>query len=264
MTEAVYKPAEQNQPGAIRKSLRWLGGIFFTPGRVFAEMAEENRSVWLPPLLLLSVVVLLGVASSGSVKHANAMTGEISLPQDFQYYPPEMQERFMQATQATSSSTFLYVLPALLRVSGVWVLWLIMAGLLHLILTMFGSRAAGGMILNVAAWASVPLAVKEVVRFFYVLISRRLILNLGLSGFAPSGTGNLALLLGAAFALVDVYLLWQIALVVAGTKASSGLSFVKNLSAVLLTFVVLTGLQTLVVFGPAKLGIALIGSPIML
>ena len=207
---------------ALHKVLAWIPGILFRPRQTFTEMAEETRSTWFWPMTLLTLAVLLAVIVNGSVKHANAMIGEIPLPRDFQYYPPEMQERFMQAAQATSSPTFLYLLPVLLRVSGIFTLWLITGGLLHLILTMFGGRATGGAVLNVAAWSVLPLAVREIVRFSYVLFSRHLIVSQGLSGFAPTGTGTLALLLSAALAIADVYLLWQIALVFVGTRAVSG------------------------------------------
>jgi hypothetical protein len=264
MTDVIFTDGEKGEQKPLRKTLRWIPGVIFRPRRMFAELAEENRSTWFWPLAVLAVVMLLGVAANGSIKHANSMTGEISLPPNFQYYSPEMQERFMQATQATSSRTFLYVLPAVLRVSGIFTLWLITGGLLHLILTMFGGRAAGGTVLNVAAWAAMPFAVRETVRFFYVLFSRHLIVSQGLSGFAPTGTGTLALLLSATLALVDIYLLWHMALVFVGTRAASGLSFGKNLSAVAITFVLLVGLQALVGYGLARLGIAVIGSPIAL
>ncbi len=263
MTDVISMDREKGTQSSLRKTVRWIPGVIFHPRQMFAELAEENRSSWFLPLALLTLVVLLGVIANGSVKQANAMTGEISLPRDFQYYPPEMQERFMQATQATSSPTFLYVMPALLRVSGIFVLWLITGGLLHLILTMFGGRAPGGTVLNVAAWSVMPLAVRAAIRFFYVLFSRHLIISQGLSGFAPAGTGTLALLLSATLALIDIYLFWQIALVFIGTRAASGLPATKNLSAVLITFILLVGLQVLVGYGLARLGIAMIGSPIV-
>ena len=262
MTDVISIAGEKEEQKPLRRALRWIPGVIFRPRQMFAELAEENRSSWFLPLALLTVVVLLSVIANGSVKQANAMTGEISLPNDFQYYPPEMQERFMQATQATSSPTFLYAMPALLRVSGIFVLWLITGGLLHLILTTFGGRAPGGTVLNVAAWAMMPLTVRAAIRFFYVLFSRQLIASQGLAGFAPAGTGRLALLLSAGLALIDIYLFWQIALVFIGTRAASGLPAAKNLSAVLITFVLLIGLQTLVGYGLARLGIAMIGSPI--
>ena len=106
--------------------------VFFNPRATFTEMASEARATWLTPMLLLSVTAVLAVMVAGYLKARATMMGEITLPPDRQWWTPEMQNNYMQAQQATQGPVFLYVMPLVASLTGLWLGWLVLAGLLHL------------------------------------------------------------------------------------------------------------------------------------
>src|SRR3990172_3894657 len=126
----------------------WLFPSLFRPRRTFAQIAGQSRAVWLTPLLVLTLTGLLQVAVAGPIKVAIAQSGQVDLPPDFQYYTPEQQAQFYQAQQATQGPVFIYAFPAILSVLGVWAGWLAVGGVLHLVLTLLGSRDSTAGALN--------------------------------------------------------------------------------------------------------------------
>lgn len=197
----------------------------FRPQRTFAEIAAESGASWQTPMLALSVSAALAVFVSGYFKARAAMMGEMQLPPDWQYWTTEMQNNFMQAQQATQSSTFVYIIPLVLSLAGLWAGWLILSGLLHLASTLLGGRGTMGSALNVAAWASLPFFVRDALRAVFMLLAGHVIVSPGLSGFA-NGTIFLAKLL----AQVDIFFFWNFLLLVIGFSLADGLP--KNKAAV--------------------------------
>ena len=86
--------------------------------------------------------------------------------------------------------------------------------------------------LNIVAWASLPFAVRDFLRIVFMLIARHAITSPGLSGFSSS-TGFVAQLLTRA----DLFLLWNIILLVIGFAIADGLSRGKAVSGVLVVIV---------------------------
>ena len=99
-----------------------------------------------------------------------------------------------------------------------------MGGLLHLVMTLFGGRGTTQMAINVVAWAGLALAVRDLVRVVYLLISRRLITSPGISGFAPLAAEGTGLFLVGLMALIDFYLIWHILLIALGVSIGNGIS----------------------------------------
>ena len=103
--------------------------------------------------------------------------------------------------------------------------------------------------MNLVAWAGLPLAVRYLVRGLYMLLSDRLILAPGLSGLA-SAEGNTAALIQSKFLeAVDLYWIWQIALLVVAVRAGGGFSRGKAWTSVLTAQAVALAFQ----IGPAVL-----------
>jgi hypothetical protein len=59
-------------------------------------MASESRGTWLTPMLLLSITAILVVIVGGYLKSRAAMMGEVSLPLDWEFGTPEMQNNLPQ------------------------------------------------------------------------------------------------------------------------------------------------------------------------
>jgi len=249
---AELEIAQTATPG--RFQFQWVAEVLFKPRRAFAKITTQNQGVWLTPLLILTLLLAARVLAAGWVGQNFAMTGETPLPPDFQYYTPEQQAQFMQAMQATQGPVFIYVFPLLSGLLGIWLGWLLVGGLLHLVTTMLGGRGDTMSAMNLVAWASLPFAVREGVRVAALVISRQLIQNPGLSGFAPLEPSGFIAYLTAWLPLIDLYLIWHIFLLVLGVRSGISLAPGKALSGVLITMLVVLGLQALISFLSTQLG----------
>ena len=99
--------------------------------------------------------------------------------------------------------------------------------------------------MNVAAWAGLPFAVREVVQACYLLLSQDLIRFPGLSGFAPVEVGTLNLFVAELLKQMDLYWIWHIALLMLGVRLLKDLSAVKAILSVVVIQLLAMGLQTL-------------------
>ncbi len=218
--------------------------VFFNPRATFSGMASETRATWLTPMLVLTVTAILAVVTAGYLKTRAAMMGEIPLPVDWQWWTPEMQNNYMQAQQATQGPVFMYIMPLVGSLAGLWLGWLVFAGLLHLGSTLFGGRGSMQNALSLVAWASLPFALRDVLRIVFMVIVGHPIVSPGLSGFAV-GSGFLSQLL----ARTDIFLLWNIVLLVIGFAVVDGLpkgkSFANVFLVILLVLLAQAGLATL-------------------
>jgi hypothetical protein len=170
------------------------------------------------------------------------MAGEITYPPDYQY-TPEQQAQYMQAVQSTQGPVFVYVLPSVASLLGVLTGWLILGGILHLVTTLFGGRGSTAMSMTIVAWASLPLALRALVQIIYMLFTKSIISNPGLSGFSPTGGSGLMLFVGQILRLIDIFIVWQILLLILGVRASTALSASKSAIGVIVTLCVILALQ---------------------
>ena len=217
--------------------------VFLNPRAAFSEMASETRATWFTPMLVLSLTAILAVATTGFFKTRAAMMGEITLPPDWQWWTPDMQNNYMQAQQATQGPVFMYIMPLIGSLTGLWLGWLVLAGLLHLGSTLFGGRGSMQNALNIVGWGSLPFALRDLLRVAYMFLSQHTIISPSLSGFATSTF--FAQLLGR----VDLFLVWNVILLVVGFAIVDGLprgkSFANVFIVTLLVLLVQAGVGTL-------------------
>src|SRR5688572_10712682 len=158
-----------------------------------------------------------------------------------------MQNNYMQAQQATQGPVFLYIMPMIGSLTGLWVGWLLLAGLLHFGSTLLGGRGSMQSALNIVAWASIPFAIRDLLRIIFMLSTGHGIVSPGLSGFASSAGFVSQLLMR-----FDIFLIWSIILLVIGFGIAEGLSRGKAVTGVLIVML-------LVLFAQAGLGALLSG-----
>ena len=98
------------------------------------------------------------------------------------------------------------------------------------------------MAIVMAAWVCVPLGIRAVMQIVYFLATTTSINAVGLSGFAPSSDTNIAIFLEKFLAQIDVYLIWQVALLVIAisvmTKLNTKKSIIIAVSSMLLIMIV--------------------------
>jgi hypothetical protein len=233
-------------PRSRRFHFGWVMPALFKPRSTFAEIANQNRSVWLTPILILTLTGLLLVGIIGPIKQQVLTMGGLPLPQDFEYWGPEQQAQFMRAAEATQSPVFIYVFPALTAVASVWVGWLLVSGILHLALTLLGGRGSTSAALNVVAWASLPFALRDLVRSGSTFFSKSLIQQPGISGFLADGKEFFSIFLSKLAAQVDLYLFWHLFLLVLGLSLATNLKRSKTFWGVLFTLLFVLSMQALI------------------
>jgi hypothetical protein len=245
--------SENDTTKTTRLQLNLIPTFLFHPSIGFSKLTTIRRNSWLAPILITSLAVILCILTTGWLKQQTALTGNIDLPPDFDYFTPEQQAQYVQATQATQSPIFIYVLPLTGSLLGLWLMWLLIGGTLHLTTTLFGGRGGTAASMNLVAWSYLPFALRNFIRFIYMIISRRLIESPGLSGFISSTETNWSMIMATLFGLIDIYLIWHIILLVMGVKITSGLSTVKSIGSVLITILFTVGLQVSAQFLITKL-----------
>ncbi|MCI0555139.1 MAG: YIP1 family protein [Anaerolineae bacterium] len=217
-----------DQRSARRLDFSRVRDVLLRPRQAFQGISSESRATWLTPMLVLSITAALVVFVGGYQKSRAAMMGEITLPPDWEFWTPEMQNNYMQAQQATQGPTFLYVFPLVGALAGLWVGWLLLAGLLHFGSTLLGGRGSMQSALNIVAWGSLPFALRDLLRIIFMLSTGHAIVSPGLSGFASSA-GFLSQLLMR----LDIFLIWNLILLVIGFGIAEGLSRGKAVTGVL-------------------------------
>lgn len=217
----------------------WVPDALFHPRKAFQRISSSSHAIWLTPLMILSSLMLINVLVAGRLKNQAALSGEISYSPDFQYYSPEQQAQYTQAIQSTQGPVFAYVLPAIISLLGVWISWLLLGGILHLVTTLLGGRGSTAISLNIVGWGSLPLAIRALVQVVYMLITHKLISNPGLSGFNPTGDAGGLVFLGQLLRLIDIYIIWQILLLILGIRLSTGLNTTKSSFGVILAVLII-------------------------
>lgn len=239
----MNEPNGESRP-ASQLNFSRLFTVLFQPRPVFESIASAAKPVWRMPMLVWSLTTILVVLLGGWMQSRAAQTGEITLPPDWQYWSTDMQENFMQAQQTTQSPMLVYVLPVVGTLIGLWFGWLILAGMLHLGSTLLGGRGAMAGALNIVAWSAAPLIVRDVLRAVFILAVGHPIQSAGLSGFVE-GAGMVAQLL----ARLDLFLFWNIVLLVIGLRVVDSLPRSKAVIGVVLVVAIIllaqAGLSTL-------------------
>ncbi len=218
--------------------------VLLQPQHALTDIAGETNSSWLTPMLLLSISTFLYVIVSGYLKARATMMGEVQLPPDWQYWTPDMQNNFMQAQQATQGPVFVYVIPLVLALTGLWLGWLILSGLLHLGSTVLGGRGSMQGALNIVGWTNLPFLIRDLLRVIFMLLAGHAILSPGLSGFTGS-----AVFLAKIFSRFDIFFVWNAVLLILGFSKADGLPKTKAIIGVatvlIIILLMLAGIGTL-------------------
>ena len=244
MTETAIEPTSVR-----RFDLGRILAVFLHPRDRFVEVAGIPRAVWQMPMTVLSVTLLLSMLTSGYFKARAALQGTAPLPPDFQYWTPAMQQNYSQAQQAMQGPVFVYIIPAVGALTTLWLGWLILGGLIHLASTLLGGRGSMAGALNLAALAALPFALRDLLRIGFTLLAGHAIASPGLSAFASGAFAAQVL------ARLDLFLVWQIILLIIGLRVMDELPAKKAVAAVIVVMLLLLAAQA----GMATLGSGLGG-----
>ena len=212
----------------------WIPAILIRPRATIQMINKEQKHIWLTPLVVLSMLVILVVVIAAPIRR-NAIQMGLTTPPDFQYYSADQQAQFYNAQATQTSPLFMYVFPILFSLVAIWLSWFILGSVLHLALTLSGSRALSIKSYNMVGWSMVPLGVRSTVQIIAMIITRSTINGAGLSGLVSAEATGVTAYLAALLGLIDIFFIWHIVLLIMGTRDYSGLARKKALSATLIS-----------------------------
>lgn len=250
MDNANQTPKKQEKK--MQLNFDWVLPVLLKPREMLKKITAEEKSVWLTPLLIISALIILAALVAAPIRRTVTEMG-MNVPEDFQYYSVDQQTQFMNAQANQTSPLFLYVFPVLKGLASLWLSWFILSSLLHLSLTLTGSRASNIRSYNLAGWSFLPIGLRFVIQILAMLFTRTLITSPGLSGFISGDLKGFAAFMAALLGLIDVYFIWQIILLLIGVGSLSGLTRSKAWSATAVSIFILMLLQALPGFLSAAL-----------
>lgn len=275
--------------------LNWLSQVIFQPRQTFSGIvAEDSKKTWLTPIVAVSLLLIVAAlistfltasatpaAQTGvrttqaaqTIRTAAANRGgnQGNQPGGFQGGPPggfppgaDFGGGFVApggggaptTTTGTNTTASPNIWLSLLwPVVSFLITWLLLGGLTNLLSLAGGGKSNALMAMNIAAWSTVPIGVRNLMQIIYYLASGSSIQSPGLSGFLAPASGD-SLLIFAQFLLarVDLYLFWQIGLLAVGVAIWGGVSGKKAVVIAAVVVIVVIILQSLVGLGVNLLG----------
>lgn len=213
----------------------WIPRMFMKPRGTLAMVSEQEKAVWMAPVILLAVAVLVAVVVAAPIKRVNIQTGA-TIPDDFQWWSQDRQQQFLQAQQNLTSPTFMYLFPLISGLAGYLIFWLLCSSLLYLSLTLAGSRTSSQKVSNLIAWAMLSFVLREIVKTIAIIATKRLNENPGMSYLISSDAEGIMVWIKGMLRQVDFYASLFAVLVFLGAVPLSGL---KANKAVLATAIAL-------------------------
>ena len=217
------------QPARRFDFARCAGHCFFVHARYFRKWQSESRATWLTPMLVLTITAILVVVVAGYLKIARShdwekfncrRTGNIGLPTC----------RIITCRRSKPPRDPYSCISCHWSVPWQDYGWdgCCLAALLHFGSTLLGGRGSMQGALNIVAWASLPFAVRDILRIVFMLSAGHAIISPGLSGFV-STAGFVSQLLTR----LDIFLIWNVILLVIGFGIADSLPRSKAVTGVL-------------------------------
>lgn len=242
MAEVEIETTVDENGKSRRLHFEWVLPLFFRPVRTLKTIVAKDTAVWHTPLLILSLLAILVVLVGAPMRTAQlSQVGE--LPPDFQYWTPEQQEEYLASQAGKAGPMFVYLFPILSSLTGIWLSWFLLGSILHLALTLSGSRSSNTQALNLVGWAGLPFALRYIVQAIAMLTTKQMIDAPGLSGFVAADAEGFTAFWRILLAFVDIYLIWQLVLLMIGSLPLTGLSRGKAWTAVLVSVLLMLALQ---------------------
>ena len=239
--EAVLTPPRKQRQRQVFH-FAWVPGVLLRPAKTIRAILADEKPNWLLPMLLLSLMLILNVVLSGPAQR-NAIQSGLNMPPEFQYWTPEEQSNYLAAQASKSSPTFIYVYPILVGIGGWWVVWFLMANILHLMITLAGSRSPNVKSSNLVGWAMLPFALGLLIKAITVASAGRLLTPAPLAALLPADVSGFQLYLRSVLDKIDAYWIWHAVLLFVGAKPLSKLAGGKAVGAVLAAILIMLLLQ---------------------
>lgn len=207
----------QQKPEA-RSYFRWFSGLVFHPRATLSTILEKSISVWLVPLLILTLLIVLEAVIYGHLQMTS--TSNRILEQDFmKNLSPEEQAFQFAMIGPPVRPLYVYITPIVYSAGRLWAVWFIFSLIMNLLLTSAGAKSSLVRTQNMTAWAFLPLGLRYLLQMIVMLFSQTAIANRGLSGLVASSPADpqsymLTAFLQSSLGSVDIFFLWHATLLV--------------------------------------------------
>jgi len=236
---------------------RLLWGMIVRPRATLEYLREHGGRTWWLPALLAAFLVVLPIVVAAPITARQAREAFLAAQEQMgerveREMSAEEQAQVEQAMSITASPLITVVFPAVGGVVGRVVGWLAWAGALYLAGLALGGRSTFGQMFRMVVWAWLPYVLRGLLQTVYILASGQLIANPGLSGLVqgdrsvsemvltPPSPGQT--LLVALLSQVDLFLVWNLILLVIGVTAVTRLPRRKAILLTLGVWLLLTAL----------------------
>ena len=252
-----------------------IGKIIIQPRLVFSEIEQEGKKAeWMTPMIVVAVIILFAglLSVSSSTTGASASAGSSAAPQSG-FNPGGMGSGMgggghmgmQQATTTTnnentedestsqdsgnSSALLTKILSAFGNILSFALTWLILGSIVNLLSISMGGQANTHISLIFAAWASIPIGARAVMQIIYTLATGASINAVGLSGFISTADTNGAVFLKILLEQVDIYMIWQAALLAIGVGVMTKLNNKKPIIVAAASMIIIILLKSLLGLG---------------
>lgn len=205
------------------------------PRWAFENGGIRTSRSWIFMAILAMMALVLPIVAAAPITTQQAreafQAGLESQRESGQEIPPEMEG---QISQLATNPLFTVVFPSAGALAMLWLGWLVWAGALHLIGTMAGGESQFGEMWRTVVWSWLPFTVRGLLQFAFILLTGEIISHPGLSGLvadqrpvseliaAPPSTGQLVL--QSLLSKIDLFLVWNLFLLILGVAVTARLS----------------------------------------
>lgn len=223
-----------------------LVGVIVGPLKALKTISERPGRGWLIFALLAMAIGILPtiVAAPQTIERSRA-----AIESNLQSQPNSAQitdEQRDMALSFTTNPLFVVVLPAVGIIIGLVLSWLLWAGALYLLTTVLGGNAHFAQVRQLVVWSWIPFVLRSLVQAVYILSTGQLIGRPGFSGFVaasidPAMPASLnTQLLSAFLGQLDLFVLWNLVLLMVGIFVTARVSKVKAVLIPLIVWIVFT------------------------
>jgi len=255
--ELEMNVAATDAPSKQTGVFRLLFGALINPKATMAALRGARWTWWAIPVFLILVITVLTV-----VAYSTADCRYIyQLEMDHYASSPNQGGRPPDPITPLPITMAIRAAGRVLSAGGAWIVW---SGALYLVLILLGRNGVTfGSVWTLVLWAWMPYAVRGVLQSIYMTVAHRPVYNQGLSGLVvdrtppPMMTFNYVIpttneqALATFLARLDVYLIWQLALMVIGAMALTRLSRRKAVAVVVGIWLVFAVISLIPQFFPA-------------